>query len=164
MQKEARGCVSESCKDGGVLPDYRVPTGRRHGKRGTCKDLSRTRCKHTVHLRHMHSVMSGRHLRIIPLKRAFRGGSKSSREVVVHVATVVVHIVVEVVVHVATVVEVDVHGSSWEVVVLVAVVEVVVHGHGSCTHVVVELDGTNVLEGSRGTWGLRTCRSWFLRR
>ena len=25
------------------------------------------------------------------------------------------------------------------------------HGGGSCTHVVVELDGTNVLEGSRGT-------------
>ena len=24
------------------------------------------------------------------------------------------------------------------------------HGGGSCTHVVVELDGTNVLEGSRG--------------
>ena len=30
------------------------------------------------------------------------------------------------------------------------------HGNGNCTHVVVELDGTNVLEGSRGTWGLRT--------
>ena len=57
-------------------------------------------------------------------------------EVVVLVSTVVVHLVVEVVVHVATVVEVDVHGSSWEVVILVAVVEVVVHGDGSCTRFV----------------------------
>ena len=69
-------------------------------------------------------------LGFIPLKRAFWGGSKLSREVVV----------------------------------LAAVVEVVVHDDGSHTRVVVELDGANVLEGSRGTWGLRTCRSRFLRR
>ena len=40
--------------------------------------------------------------------------------------------------------------------------EVVVHavfGDGSRTRVVVELDGANVLEGSRGTWGLQTFRS-----
>ena len=30
------------------------------------------------------------------------------------------------------------------------------HGGGSRTHVVVELDGTNVLEGNRGTLGIRT--------
>ena len=133
MQKEARGCVSKSCKDGGVLPDYRVPTGRRHGKRGTC--TKQTGTVQTYRTSHTCKGISSRSSRVIPLKRAFRGGPKSSREVVVHVATVVVHIVVEVVVHVATVVEVDVHGSSWEVVVLVAVVEVVVHGDGSCTHV-----------------------------
>ena len=154
-----------TCKRWWCDPDYRVPMGRRHGKRGgTCKDQFGTWCKHG-HLIHHSCIRSmGGHLGVIPSKRAFRGGSKSSREVVVHMAMVVVHIVVEVVVHVATVVEVDVHGSSWEVVVLVAVVEVVVHGDGSCTHVVVELDGANVLHGSRGTWGLRTCRPRFLQR
>ena len=71
----------------------------------------------------------------------------SVEEVVVHVATIVVHIVVEVVVHVATVVEVDVHGTSWEVVVLVAVVEVVVHGRrgSSCSLG----DGSGTLDGLR---------------
>ena len=38
-----------------------------------------------------------------------------------------------------------------EVVVLTTVVEVVVHGDGSCTHVVVELDGANVLVDVRIT-------------
>ena len=42
-----------------------------------------TRSKHRVHLiQHMHSV-HGRRLGVIPSKRAFWGGSSSSREVVV---------------------------------------------------------------------------------
>ena len=41
-------------QDGGVIPDYRVPMGRRHGKRGgTCKDNSDTvqtyGTSHTTH-------------------------------------------------------------------------------------------------------------------
>ena len=75
--------------------------------------------------------------------------------------------------------EVDVLGSSWEVVVLVAVVEVVVHGDGSCTHVRLGevLDESNIfgatvvvhvvdelgdpkgyLAGRRGTRCRGTCR------
>ena len=67
------------------------------------------------------------------------------------------------------VVEVVVHMSYWEVVVLSVMGDhrdgsgsrgtrrlVKNHGGSSCTHVVVDLDGTNVLKGSRGTWGLRT--------
>ena len=48
---------------------------------------------------HKHLFLDGR-LGVIPSKRAFSERFESSREVVVHVATVVVHIVVEVVVHV----------------------------------------------------------------
>ena len=57
----------------------------------------RTRSKHRVHL--IQQSIRSRVIvsAVIPLKRAFRGGSKSSREVVVHVATGVVHIIVEVV-------------------------------------------------------------------
>ena len=73
-------------------PGFRVPTGRRHGKRGTCKEqfghgpnigcISYNTCIRST----------GDHLGIIPSKRAFRSGSSSTKEVVVH-------------------------GSSWEVVV-----------------------------------------------
>ena len=108
MQKEACGCAQHA-RDGGVLPASGFP--RDSGMQTSDK---RTRCKHRVHLiQHMHSV-HGRRLGVIPSKRAFSEriefveGSRRSRAVV----------------------EVVVHGSSWEVVVHVAMVVV---------HLVVEL-------------------------
>ena len=75
-----------------------------------------------------HSYTGGR-LVVIPLKRAFRGGSSSKRCRGSSCSRAVVEVVI-----LATVVEVDLHGSSWEVVVhVVTVVEVVVHGVGSGT-------------------------------
>ena len=89
----------------------------------------------------MHSFVHGRRLEVIPSKRAN--------------GTVLVRCEVE---------EVDVLGSFVAKVVVLSVIGdqrdgsgsrgtrrlVENHGGGSCTHVVVELDGTNVLEGSRG--------------
>ena len=75
--------VSVSCK---MVGCSRLPGS--HGlvvwKRGTCKDLSRTRCKHEHLIQHMHSF-HGRHLGVIPSKRAFgaervRSGSSCSRD------------------------------------------------------------------------------------
>ena len=72
-------------------PGFRVPTVRRHGNRGTCKDLSRTRCKHEHLIQHAH-IRSRCRLGVIPSKRAFgaervRSGSSYSRVV----GVVVVH-------------------------------------------------------------------------
>ena len=62
----------------GVIPDTGCPTRRRHGKRGTCNDLSRTRCKHGIS--YNKAFIHGRdHLEIIPLKCAFWGESSSVR-------------------------------------------------------------------------------------
>ena len=73
-------------------PGFRVPTGWRHGKRGTC--TKQTGTVQTYRTSHTCKGISSRSSRVIPLKRAFRGGSKSSREVVVHGSSseVVVHI------------------------------------------------------------------------
>ena len=81
-------------------PGYRVPTVWRHGNRGTCKDLSRTRCTHEQLIQHMHSytsVASGLYLRSV----RFRGGSSRCdvEEVVVHGVIVEVVVLTTVVVH-----------------------------------------------------------------
>ena len=118
-----------------------------YGKRAkTIRSWCKTRASHTTH---KHSFTGGR-LGVIPSKRAFSGwnefveGSSGTRAVV------------EVVV-LATVEEVDVHGSSWEVVVhVVTVVEVVVHGDGSRTRSFRRCPGSSVEEvvvhGRRCTW------------
>ena len=103
----------------------RVPTVQRHGKEtsDSVRRTSRARCKRKQLKQHMLSF-HGRRLRVIPSKRAFSGriesvrcrGSSCSRAVV----------------------EVDVHGSSWEVVVH-GVVEVVVHVATVVVHVFVDV-------------------------
>ena len=61
-------------------PEFRVPTGRWHGKRGASQATTRSRCKHEHLIQpSMHSFTGGRHLGIIPSKHAFRGGSGSKR-------------------------------------------------------------------------------------
>ena len=72
-------------------PGFRVPMGRRHGKWGTC--TKQTGTMQTYRTSHTCKGISSWSSRVIPSKRAFRGGSKSSREVVVH-GTVVVEVVV----------------------------------------------------------------------
>ena len=65
-------------QDGGVIPASGFP------RDGGMETSDNSDTVQTVHLiQHMHSAHSGR-LRVIPSKRAFRGGSKTSREVVVH--------------------------------------------------------------------------------
>ena len=74
-------------------PEFRIPTGRRHGKRGTSKDNSDM--VQTYGTSHTCKGISSRSSRVIPSKRAFwvervRSGSSRSRAVVevdVHVAT-----------------------------------------------------------------------------
>ena len=72
-------------KGGGVIPVTGFPWFDGMEKQGgMCKDQFETWCKHG-HLIHHSCIRSmGGHLGVIPSKRAFRGGSKSSREVVVH--------------------------------------------------------------------------------
>ena len=81
MQKEVG--VSVSCKDGGGDPGYEVPTGWRHGERGTCKDLSRTRCKHE-HLKHRKHSFTDLVSRLYLQSVHYRSGSSSA--VGVHVS------------------------------------------------------------------------------
>ena len=86
-------------QDGGVIPDSGFPRdggmaneeGTRTKQTGTMQTYGSS---HTTH-----ALGHGRRLGVIPSKRAFSERFESSREVVVHVATVVVHIIVEVVVH-----------------------------------------------------------------
>ena len=95
MQKEAYRCAQHA-RDGGVLPTTGFPrddgmANEEHAKtslgHGANTSISYNTC--------IWSMVD--HLGVIPLKRAFRGGSSSSMEVVIH-------------------------GSSWEVVVLATVV------------------------------------------
>ena len=84
-------------QDGGVIPDYRVPTGRRHGKRGgTCNDNSDT-VQHEHLIQHMHLITIG-HLGGYTFEACIFGADRVRYDV-------------------------------EEVVVLVTIVEVVVHGH-----------------------------------
>ena len=107
MQKEVS--VSESCKDGGVLPNSGFPRDGGMAKEGHRKDDSVTVQTYGTSHTTKHSF-TGVVSAVIPSKRAFSERFESSREVVVHVAMVV------------------------EVVILVVVVEVVVHGGGgSCS-------------------------------
>ena len=85
--------MSMSCKDGGVLPTTGFPRVGGMAKSDNSDTVQTYRTSHTCKGISSRSVISV----VIPSKRAFRGGSKTSREVVVHVATVV---------------EVDVHGIS----------------------------------------------------
>ena len=85
-------------QDGGGDPGFWVPTGRRHGKRGTCKDLSRTRCKHEHLIQHtcIRSRASSRGYTFeacLSERIKFVEGSSGARAVVVHgsSAMVVVH-------------------------------------------------------------------------
>lgn len=80
MQKEVG--VSVSCKDGGVLLNSGFPRDGGMANEERAK-TTRTWCKHMVHLIHARASHRGR-LGFIPLKRAFRSGSSSTKEVVVH--------------------------------------------------------------------------------
>ena len=70
------GCA-EHAKDGGVIPDIGFPWVDVMANEEELAMTIRTRCTHE------HSFTGG-HLGVIPSKRAFRGSSKTSTEVVVH--------------------------------------------------------------------------------
>ena len=82
MQKEACGCAQHA-RDGGVLPTIGFP---RDGGMAN-EERAKTSLGHGANTRfisdNMHSSTDGRHLGIIPLKRAFSERFESSREVVV---------------------------------------------------------------------------------
>ena len=118
-------------------PGNRVPTGRRHGKRGgACKRQIVTRCKHE-HLMHRKHSFSEGHLGGYTFEACILGGVRIRCKVE----------------------EVDVHGSSREVVVHVwEVVEVRVFDNGRRTRSEVDGRGTRDLGDGRGR-RFRRCSS-----
>ena len=75
--------MSVSCKDGGVLPNSGFP---RYGGMAI-EERAKTSLGNGANTSisyNTHAFVHGRRPGVIPLKRAFRGGSKMSREVVVH--------------------------------------------------------------------------------
>ena len=92
-----RRANERNMQDGGVITDSGFPWVGGMAKEGHRKDDSVTVQTYGTSHTTKHSF-KGVVSAVIPLKRAFSEWFESSREVVVHVATVVVHIVVEVVV------------------------------------------------------------------
>ena len=76
-------------------PGFRVPTVRWHGNRVTCKDLSRTRCKHELLIQQsIRSRASSRHYTFeacLFWADRVRSGSSCTHCLVESTATVVVH-------------------------------------------------------------------------
>ena len=109
--------VSESCK---MVGWSRITGFPRVDDMANEEELARTNGHGANTSISYNTHNTGGRLIVIPLKRAFRGGSSSKRCRGSSCSRAVVEVVV-----LATVVEVDVHGSSWEV---------VVHGGGgSCS-------------------------------
>ena len=83
-----------TCKRWWGDPGYRVPTGRRHGKRGgTCKDQFGHGAN--TNISYNKAFVHGRRLGVIPSKHAFSGrnefneggsGTRAVGEVVIHVS------------------------------------------------------------------------------
>ena len=80
MQKEVG--MSVSCRDGGVLPDSGFPQDG--GMENEERAKTNGHGANTSISYNTHAFVHGRRLGVIPLKRAFRNGSSSSKEVVVH--------------------------------------------------------------------------------
>ena len=104
-------------QDGGVIPASGFP------RDGGMETSDNSDMVQTYRTSHTCKGISSRSSRVIPSKRAFRGGSKLSREVLVHVATVVEVVVLAMVVKVVVLAMVVVRGlggsscsrtcSSW---------------------------------------------------
>ena len=82
MQKEVCGCA-EHARDGGVL----LTTGFPWDGGMANEERAKTSLGHGANMSisyNTHAFVRGRRLGFIPLKRAFRSGSSSTKEVVVH--------------------------------------------------------------------------------
>ena len=76
--------VDDICKRRWGDPENRVSHMSMAWLTANVQGTIRTRSKHRVHLIQQKHSVHGRRLGVIPTKRAFRSGSSSSKEVVVH--------------------------------------------------------------------------------